>query len=186
MWDDQKIKESRRGGGGNANRAEAKSAKDQWHTRRHACERSLTLMWGEGQRWCIRWRVKLLWVTLSCRVSSAQTHALPRCLSGDTRAFLLQNPGTRRISSILHDDVQDPETRKTTFSARWPRCIEIKGCFLKKKKNTRCASRGYLQSKVLRFLAGVLLRGCHKKKRSSWTSGQSEGQHTLHYSYMRK
>lgn len=161
--------------------------------RRHACERSLTLMWGEGQRWCIRWRVKLLWVTLSCRVSSAQTHALPRCLSGDTRAFLLQNPGTRCISSILHDDVQDPETRKTTFSARWPRCIEIKGCFFlrKKERKSRRAWRGYLQSKVLRvfffFWGGGLLRGCHKKKkRSSWTSGQSEGQHTLHYSYMRK
>lgn len=132
MWDDQKKS---RGWGGSQVGQKPKVQKISSTWRRHACARSLMLMCGEGQRWCIRWRVKLLWVTLSCRVSLAQTLVLPRCLSGDTRAFLLQNPGICCISSIV-DDGKARKTWRTTFSVGWPRWSEMKG-YLRKKKSRR-------------------------------------------------
>lgn len=73
------------------------------HKHTHASEKSLMLMCSERQRWCIRWSVELAvsQTVLPCQLVQTDTalQAVCRCLSGDSRAFLLRNPEFRPIGA---------------------------------------------------------------------------------------
>lgn len=77
---------------------------------RCASERSLMLMCSERQRWCIRWSVELLWVSLCCyRVSSSRQTLLSGLCVGVSQGtgFSATKPrvraSSRCIFSILYD-----------------------------------------------------------------------------------